>query len=151
MFKRKGGGSKAFWTMLIKTALFSHDGFPNIQPIYLRPFDMANWMKIFWHWHWMKLSCLVIWHSIGWQPFSPSDPGWWLRGLIRSSSKPCFFSQRLESCGKWTSSIRECKSILKMHKISLRQAIGWSWTFCSIFIFDGIHFTCMTTFVSVLV
>ena len=28
MFKRKGGGSKAFWTMLKKTALFSHDGFP---------------------------------------------------------------------------------------------------------------------------
>ena len=28
MFKRKGGGSKAFWTMLKKTALFLHDGFP---------------------------------------------------------------------------------------------------------------------------
>ena len=28
MFKRKVGGSKAFWTMLKKTALFSHDGFP---------------------------------------------------------------------------------------------------------------------------
>ena len=29
MFKRKGGGgSKAFWTMLKKTALFSRDGFP---------------------------------------------------------------------------------------------------------------------------
>ena len=28
MFKQKGGGSKAFWTMLKKTALFSHDGFP---------------------------------------------------------------------------------------------------------------------------
>ena len=24
-----GGGSKAFWTMLKKTALFSRDGFPN--------------------------------------------------------------------------------------------------------------------------
>ena len=29
MFKRKGGGAKAFWTMLKKTALFSHVGFPN--------------------------------------------------------------------------------------------------------------------------
>ena len=30
MFKRKGGGgSKAFWTMLKKTALFLRDGFPN--------------------------------------------------------------------------------------------------------------------------
>ena len=30
MFKRRGGGggSKAFWTMLKKTALFLHDGFP---------------------------------------------------------------------------------------------------------------------------
>ena len=28
MFKRKGGGSKAFWTMFKKTALFSRDGFP---------------------------------------------------------------------------------------------------------------------------
>ena len=31
MFKRKGGGgggSKAFWTMFKKTALFLHDGFP---------------------------------------------------------------------------------------------------------------------------
>ena len=28
MFKRKGGGSKAFWTMLKKTALFLMDGFP---------------------------------------------------------------------------------------------------------------------------
>ena len=29
MFKREGGGSKAFWTMFKKTALFSRDGFPN--------------------------------------------------------------------------------------------------------------------------
>ena len=30
MFKRKGGGgSKAFWKMFKKTALFLHDGFPN--------------------------------------------------------------------------------------------------------------------------
>ena len=29
MFKRKGGGSKAFWTMLKKTALFLRVGFPN--------------------------------------------------------------------------------------------------------------------------
>ena len=28
MFKRRGGGSKAFWTMLKKTALFLHGGFP---------------------------------------------------------------------------------------------------------------------------
>ena len=28
MFKRMGGGSKAFWTMLKKTTLFLHDGFP---------------------------------------------------------------------------------------------------------------------------
>ena len=28
MFKRKGGGSKAFWTMFKKTALFWNDGFP---------------------------------------------------------------------------------------------------------------------------
>ena len=31
MFKRKGGGSKAFWTMLKKTALFLKDGFPKAQ------------------------------------------------------------------------------------------------------------------------
>ena len=29
MFKRKGGGVKAFWTMFKKTALFLMDGFPN--------------------------------------------------------------------------------------------------------------------------
>ena len=29
MFKPKGGGSKAFWTMFKKTALFLKDGFPN--------------------------------------------------------------------------------------------------------------------------
>ena len=28
MFKQKGGGSKAFWTMLKKTALFLKHGFP---------------------------------------------------------------------------------------------------------------------------
>ena len=30
MFKRKGGGSKAFWTMFKKTALFLQLGFPNV-------------------------------------------------------------------------------------------------------------------------
>ena len=34
MFKRKGGGSKAFWTMLKKTALFLKGGFPNISYVH---------------------------------------------------------------------------------------------------------------------
>ena len=41
MFKRKGGGSKAFWTMFKKTALFSYDGFPKSSSSPSRPSELV--------------------------------------------------------------------------------------------------------------
>ena len=42
--KGGGGGSKAFWTMLKKTALFSGDGFPKTDPSKPQP---EKWRKTF--------------------------------------------------------------------------------------------------------
>ena len=42
MFKQKGGGSKAFWTMLKKTTLSLHDGFPKMKSHLLHP---VSWIS----------------------------------------------------------------------------------------------------------
>ena len=47
MFKQKGGGSKAFWTMLKKTALFLRDGFPYS-------------LKLSWN---LTLTCQLTWRN----------------------------------------------------------------------------------------
>ena len=47
MFKRKGGGGpKAFWTMLKKTALFLKDGFPNLAIRVRELSRLHNWNEL---------------------------------------------------------------------------------------------------------
>ena len=72
MFKRKGGGSKAFWTMLKKTALFLMDGFPNLaghrcsivrsQPVWLLLCD-GLLCEIY---GWLCELCGIVPHSMAW-------------------------------------------------------------------------------------
>ena len=89
MFKRKGGGSKAFWTMLKKTALFLKDGFPKSQQGFyctkVRSLStlVTDWLTIvietnwlMWPWRcklntcWCCYCCWCWWWGRCWQQFA---------------------------------------------------------------------------------